>query len=143
MNETGNNVSKSPKTSKCDWFGLFLAELGLACICEVYFYIFCIYLGIPYMLGNVGWWGGGSGAYEVRVLGTGVCTESLVGAGTDGALTTDHKPDHPDERARITRTGGEVKLVSGVAMVRTKYRHSLRAVVGLTPPSSTIPQDGY
>merc|ERR1719436_764449 len=39
------------------------------------------------------------------------------GQGTDGGLTTDHKPDHPSERARIERTGGTVQDVMGVARV--------------------------
>merc|ERR1719504_502098 len=65
------------------------------------------------------------GQYGVRVGNIGDsrvllgCTDGsmVVGRGTDGALTTDHKPDHPDERARIERTGGEVKFVQTVARV--------------------------
>mmetsp|Transcript_129647 Transcript_129647/g.276553 ORF Transcript_129647/g.276553 Transcript_129647/m.276553 type:complete len:627 (+) Transcript_129647:85-1965(+) len=41
----------------------------------------------------------------------------VEGQGTDGGITTDHKPDHPDERARIMRTGGTVEMVMGVARV--------------------------
>mmetsp|Transcript_20749 Transcript_20749/g.45616 ORF Transcript_20749/g.45616 Transcript_20749/m.45616 type:complete len:647 (-) Transcript_20749:171-2111(-) len=41
----------------------------------------------------------------------------VEGPGTDGGLTTDHKPDHPDERERIVRTGGHVQDVMGVARV--------------------------
>lgn len=41
----------------------------------------------------------------------------VEGPGTDGGLTTDHKPDHPEERARILRTGGTVEDVMGVARV--------------------------
>jgi len=41
----------------------------------------------------------------------------VEGPGTDGGLTTDHKPDNADERARIERTGGTVENVMGVARV--------------------------
>jgi len=35
------------------------------------------------------------------------------GPGSDGALTTDHKPDHPDEKARIKRNGATVEVPQG------------------------------
>jgi serine/threonine protein phosphatase PrpC len=41
----------------------------------------------------------------------------VEGTGTDGGLTTDHKPDNADERARIQRTGGTVEFVQGVPRV--------------------------
>jgi len=59
-------------------------------------------------VGNVG---------DSRVL-LGRLDGSLVECpGTDGALTTDHKPDHPSEKERIERTGGTVQEVMGVARV--------------------------
>lgn len=59
-------------------------------------------------VGNIG---------DSRVL-LGRADGTLVeGEGTDGGLTTDHKPDHPDERSRIERTGGTVQEVMGVCRV--------------------------
>jgi len=65
------------------------------------------------------------GQYELRVgnigdsrVVLGRADGSIVeGPGTDFGITTDHKPDHPDERARIERTGGTVEFVQGVARV--------------------------
>jgi len=37
----------------------------------------------------------------------------IDGGGTDSGLTTDHKPDHPSERARIYRCGGTVEEAAG------------------------------
>jgi serine/threonine protein phosphatase PrpC len=59
-------------------------------------------------IGNVG---------DSRVLLGRANGEMVEGSGTDGGLTTDHKPDHPDERARIERTGGTVEDVQGVPRV--------------------------
>lgn len=66
-----------------------------------------------------------NGQYSVRIGNVGDsrvllgCTDGsmVVGSGTDGAFTTDHKPDQLGERARIERTGGEVKFISNVARV--------------------------
>jgi len=67
----------------------------------------------------------GSEKYSLRVANLGDsrillgrADGSMVeGPGTDGGLTTDHKPDQPGERARIERTGGTVQEVMGVARV--------------------------
>eukprot|EP00913_Durusdinium_trenchii_P001097 g1005.t1 len=59
-------------------------------------------------VGNIG---------DSRVL-LGKADGSIVeGPGTDGGLTTDHKPDHPAEVERIKRTGGHVESIMGVARV--------------------------
>mmetsp|Transcript_90915 Transcript_90915/g.266196 ORF Transcript_90915/g.266196 Transcript_90915/m.266196 type:complete len:622 (-) Transcript_90915:72-1937(-) len=68
---------------------------------------------------------GGAGKCQLRVgnIGDsrvllGRADGSIVeGPGTDGGLTTDHKPDYPDERKRIERTGGHVEFLQGVARV--------------------------
>lgn len=60
------------------------------------------------LIGNIG---------DSRVLLARPDGSMVEGPGTDGALTTDHKPDHPDERERIERTGGHVKNVNGVHRV--------------------------
>ncbi|CAE7600249.1 unnamed protein product [Symbiodinium pilosum] len=59
-------------------------------------------------VGNIG---------DSRVL-LGKADGSMVeGPGTDGGLTTDHKPDNKVEEERIRRTGGHVQTVMGVARV--------------------------
>lgn len=60
------------------------------------------------VVGNIG---------DSRVL-LGRADGTLVeGNGSDGALTTDHKPELPSEKERIERTGGKVVNVMGVARV--------------------------
>jgi len=59
-------------------------------------------------VGNIG---------DSRVL-LGRADGSMVeGDGTDGGLTTDHKPDNKVEEERIERTGGKVQTIMGVARV--------------------------
>lgn len=68
---------------------------------------------------------GDSGKHQLRVGNIGDSRVLLgridgtiyPGPGTDSGLTTDHKPDHPDEKARIERTGGHVEVVQGCARV--------------------------
>ncbi|CAE7232501.1 unnamed protein product [Symbiodinium natans] len=63
---------------------------------------------ITLRVGNIG---------DSRVL-LGRADGSMVeGPGTDGALTTDHKPDNKVEEERIARTGGTVQTIMGVARV--------------------------
>lgn len=59
-------------------------------------------------VGNIG---------DSRVLLGHADGKMFEGSGTDGGITTDHKPDHAVERARIERTGGNVQDVMGVARV--------------------------
>lgn len=69
--------------------------------------------------------GDDAGKYQLRVGNIGDSRVLLgradgtivEGPGTDFGLTTDHKPDHPDERARIYRTGGTVEVIQGCARV--------------------------
>ena len=61
------------------------------------------------------------GKYKIHVINVGDSRVLLSkadgtmigGPGTDGGLTTDHKPDHPSERERIYRTGGTVEVAMG------------------------------
>lgn len=52
-------------------------------------------------------------AGDSRVLLSRACGAMAEGPGTDGGLTTDHKPGHPSERARIERCGGTVESALG------------------------------
>lgn len=54
---------------------------------------------------------------DSRILLGSIDGRMVEGPGTDGALTTDHKPDDTGESERIFRTGGTVKMVKGVARV--------------------------
>eukprot|EP01062_Namystynia_karyoxenos_P046639 TRINITY_DN34_c3_g1_i1.p1 TRINITY_DN34_c3_g1~~TRINITY_DN34_c3_g1_i1.p1 ORF type:complete len:551 (+),score=151.15 TRINITY_DN34_c3_g1_i1:110-1762(+) len=56
-------------------------------------------------------------AGDSRVLLGRIDGAIVDGNGTDQGLTIDHKPDNPDERARIERCGGHVESVMGVARV--------------------------
>ena len=61
------------------------------------------------------------GKYKLHVINAGDSRVLLSradgtivdGGGTDGALSTDHKPEHPMERERIERCGGTVELAMG------------------------------
>ena len=67
----------------------------------------------------------GKGKYKVHVINAGDSRVLLSdgygniidGGGTDGGLSTDHKPDHPSERERIERCGGTVEFPGGVPRV--------------------------
>jgi len=50
---------------------------------------------------------------DSRVLVSRADGTIVPGPGTDGGLTTDHKPDHPSERERIYRCGGTVEVAMG------------------------------
>jgi len=52
-------------------------------------------------------------AGDSRVLLSRANGAMIEGPGTDGGLTTDHKPGHPSERARIERCGGRVEAAMG------------------------------
>ena len=61
------------------------------------------------------------GMYKVHVINAGDSRvllsrangQIIDGGGTDLGLTTDHKPNHPSERARIERCGGTVEEAMG------------------------------
>jgi len=63
----------------------------------------------------------GDGPHKLRVVNAGDSRVLLGrrdgtivdGGGTDSGLTTDHKPNHPDERDRIYRCGGHVEESDG------------------------------
>jgi len=63
----------------------------------------------------------GAGKFKLHVINAGDSRVLLSradgtiidGGGTDGGLSTDHKPDHPGERERIYRCGGTVQEAAG------------------------------
>jgi len=65
------------------------------------------------------------GRYQLRIGNIGDSRVLLArsdgtlveGQGTDGGLTTDHKPNYKGELERINRTGGTVTTIQGVARV--------------------------
>lgn len=65
--------------------------------------------------------GKAGGKYSLHVINAGDSRVLLShadgtivdGGGTDGGLSTDHKPDHPSERERIERCGGTVQEAAG------------------------------
>jgi len=59
-------------------------------------------------IGNVG---------DSRVLLGKADGQMVEGPGSDGAMTTDHKPSDPGETERIIRTGGHVQIIKNVARV--------------------------
>mmetsp|Transcript_95634 Transcript_95634/g.270634 ORF Transcript_95634/g.270634 Transcript_95634/m.270634 type:complete len:487 (-) Transcript_95634:74-1534(-) len=68
----------------------------------------------------------GGGRHRLRVINVGDSRVLLGrrdgtivdGGGTDQGLTTDHKPNHPDERERICRCGGTVVEGSNGSLAR-------------------------
>jgi len=52
-------------------------------------------------------------AGDSRVLLSRADGTIVNGGGTDGGLTTDHKPNHPSERERIEKNGGTVQEAAG------------------------------
>mmetsp|Transcript_149068 Transcript_149068/g.415455 ORF Transcript_149068/g.415455 Transcript_149068/m.415455 type:complete len:490 (+) Transcript_149068:72-1541(+) len=63
------------------------------------------------------------------------------GPGSDGALTLDHKPDHPVERTRIERAGSAVELCGGVPRVNGDLALSRAFGDARFKKSSSMPQE--